>query len=250
MGNRTRICCFFLLLTLAQSKTVKRDVKALNEIKASLGWRVVYQWVGDDPCGDGDHPPWSGVTCSQLGDYRVVTELNLRWNKLQDVIPSEIGELKKLTHLYLSFNSLKGEIPRELANLPELRYLYLHENRLTGKIPPELGTIRNLRYMDVGNNHLVGTLRELISREGSFPSLRNLYLSYNKMSGSIPSELARIPKLTYLYLDHNFFTGGISDAFYKHPFLKELYIEGNQFRPSVKPKGVHKVFEVFDAELF
>ncbi|KAK7399849.1 hypothetical protein VNO78_11043 [Psophocarpus tetragonolobus] len=24
-------------------------VKALNEIKASLGWRVVYAWVGDDP---------------------------------------------------------------------------------------------------------------------------------------------------------------------------------------------------------
>jgi len=24
---------------------------------------------------------------------------NLRWNKLQDVLPPEIGELKKLTHL-------------------------------------------------------------------------------------------------------------------------------------------------------
>ncbi|XP_040964401.1 uncharacterized protein [Gossypium hirsutum] len=51
-------------------------VKALNEIKASLGWRVVYAWIGDDPCGDGDLPPWSGVTCSTQGDYRVVTELN------------------------------------------------------------------------------------------------------------------------------------------------------------------------------
>lgn len=50
-------------------------VKALNEIKASLGWRVVYAWVGDDPCGDGALPPWSGVRCSQQGDYRVVTEL-------------------------------------------------------------------------------------------------------------------------------------------------------------------------------
>lgn len=50
-------------------------VKALNEIKASLGWRVVYSWVGDDPCGDGDLPPWSGVTCTTQGDYRVVTKL-------------------------------------------------------------------------------------------------------------------------------------------------------------------------------
>ncbi|XP_040964398.1 uncharacterized protein [Gossypium hirsutum] len=55
------------------------SVKALNEIKASLGWRVVYAWIGDDPCGDGDLPPWSGVTCSTQGDYRVVTELYSVW---------------------------------------------------------------------------------------------------------------------------------------------------------------------------
>lgn len=28
-----------------------------------------------------------------------IFDRNLRWNKLQDVIPPEIGELKKLTHL-------------------------------------------------------------------------------------------------------------------------------------------------------
>ncbi|KAG9439785.1 hypothetical protein H6P81_019950 [Aristolochia fimbriata] len=309
------ICCLSLFLVLASCKTLKRDVKALNEIKASLGWRVVYAWVGDDPCGDGDLPPWSGVTCSNQGDYRVVTELevyavsivgpfptavtnlldltrldlhnnkltgpippqigrlkrlrilNLRWNKLQDVIPSEIGELKKLTHLYLSFNNFKGEIPKELANLPELRYLYLHENRFSGRIPPELGNLPNLRHLDVSHNHLVGTIRELIRYEGSFLSLRNLYLnnnfltggvpaqlanltnleilylSSNKMSGIIPSALANIPQLTYLYLDHNLFSGRIPDALYKHPFLKVMYIEGNQFKPGVNPKGVPKVLE-------
>jgi hypothetical protein len=73
-----RVLPLLVLLLLtggARGKTVKRDVKALNEIKSSLGWRVVYSWVGDDPCGHGDLPPWSGVTCSQQGDYRVVTEL-------------------------------------------------------------------------------------------------------------------------------------------------------------------------------
>lgn len=117
--------------------------------------------------------------------YRAIFR-NLRWNKLQDIIPPEIGELKKLTNLWviqtfflhkeyltllhllkssfkkygsssavtenfffrhLSFNNLKGEIPKELSNLPELRYLYLHENRLTGRIPPELGNLPNLRHL-------------------------------------------------------------------------------------------------------
>ncbi|KAE9454012.1 hypothetical protein C3L33_14122, partial [Rhododendron williamsianum] len=382
----------FLNVVVVHCKTLKRDVKALNEIKASLGWRVVYSWVGDDPCGDGDLPPWSGVTCSTQGDYRVVTELevyavsivgpfpvavtnlldltrlsdtypslssyhvDLHNNKLTGPIPPQIGRLKRLkvlygyllpvwclkrrlelldyfsalccrkeglfercnprvlknggrrveeqstqvdfmrlqanhkresiaalfatkdipttltAHLYLSFNNFKGEIPTELANLPELRYLYLHENRFTGRIPPELGTLQNLRHLDVGNNHLVGTIRELIRIEGCFPSLRNLYLnnnyltggiptqlanltnleilhlSYNKMTGIVPFGPAHIPRLTYLYLDHNQFSGRIPDAFYKHPFIKEMYIEGNAFRPGVNPIGFHKVLEVSDTE--
>ncbi|KAF5946938.1 hypothetical protein HYC85_017166 [Camellia sinensis] len=101
---------------------------------------------------------------------------------------------------------------------------------------------------DVGNNHLVGTIRELIRIEGCFPSLRNLYLNNNYLTGGIPAQLANLTNLEILYLDHNQFTGRIPDAFYKHTFLKEMYIEGNAFRPGVNPIGIHNVLEVSDTE--
>ncbi|KAL9253075.1 hypothetical protein AKJ16_DCAP00149 [Drosera capensis] len=60
-----------------------------------------------------------------------LTWLNLRWNKLQDVLPPEIGELKSVTHLDVGNNHLVGTI-RELIRIegcfPALRNLYIEGN--------------------------------------------------------------------------------------------------------------------------
>ncbi|CAL5375753.1 unnamed protein product [Camellia sinensis] len=115
--------------------------------------------------------------------YTKVTRCNLRWNKLQDVIPPEIGELKSLTHLYLSFNNFKGEIPKELANLPLLRYLFLHENRFIGRIPPELGTLQQLGH---------------------------LYMDHNQFTGRIPDAFYKHTFLKEMYIEGNAFRPGVN----------------------------------------
>ncbi|XP_039051791.1 probable LRR receptor-like serine/threonine-protein kinase At1g34110 [Hibiscus syriacus] len=110
----------------------------------------------------------------------------------------------------------------------------------------ELGSLNKLQFLDVGNNHVVSTIKQLISIDGCFPALRNmylnnnyltggtpaqlanltdleiLYLSHNKLSGETPSEVARLRALMSLYLDHNQFARRIPEAFYKHPFLQEM----------------------------
>nr|CAD1822630.1 unnamed protein product [Ananas comosus var. bracteatus] len=171
---------FLLLLLLgsSQSKTVKRDVKALNEIKASLGWRVVYAWVGDDPCGVGDLPPWSGVTCSQQGDYRV-----------------EVYAV-----------SLVGPFPTAVTNLLDLTRLDLHNNKLTGPLPPQIGRLKHLRILNLRWNKLQDVIPPEI---GELKKLTHLYLSFNNFKGEIPVELANLPELRYLYLHENRFTGKI-----------------------------------------
>nr|GEV35352.1 hypothetical protein [Tanacetum cinerariifolium] len=47
-------------------------VRALNEIKASIGCKVVCESVGDDLCGDGDLPAWSIVTETIPSDNDII----------------------------------------------------------------------------------------------------------------------------------------------------------------------------------
>ncbi|GKD57298.1 hypothetical protein Tco_1290685 [Tanacetum coccineum] len=65
------------LLGAPSAEAIARVLKALNEIKSTFGWRVVCAWIGNDPCGDGDLPAWSSITCSTQSDDSVVSQLLL-----------------------------------------------------------------------------------------------------------------------------------------------------------------------------
>ncbi|KAL2484679.1 Leucine-rich repeat (LRR) family protein [Abeliophyllum distichum] len=252
-----------LLDVFVHCKTLKRDVKALNEIKASLGWRVVYAWVGDDPCGDGDLPPWSGVTCSTVsgGDYRVVTELevyavsivgpfpiavtnlvdltrlDLHNNKLTGPIPSQVGRLKHLKILNLRWNKLQDAIPPEIGELKQLTHLYLSFNNFKGEIPKELANLPELRYLQLHENRLIGRIPPEL---GTLQNLRYLDVGNNHLVGTI-RELIRIegcfPALRNLYLNNNYFTGGIPAQLANLTNLEILYLSHNKMS-GIVPSGL------------
>ena len=54
-----------------------------------------------------------------------LTQLDLRYNRLNGDIPTAIGNLTRLTELYLAGNELSGDIPSELASLAKLVHLDL-----------------------------------------------------------------------------------------------------------------------------
>ncbi|KAD2804148.1 hypothetical protein E3N88_37525 [Mikania micrantha] len=268
------ILLFCFLNVAVHCKTLKRDgdfsiyrisvgihVKALNEIKASLGWRVVYAWVGDDPCGDGDLPAWSGVTCSTQGDYRVVTELevyavsivgpfptavtnlldltrlDLHNNKLTGPIPPQIGRLKRLKILNLRWNKLQDVIPPEIGELKKLTHLYLSFNSFKGEIPRELANLPELQYLHLHQNRFIGRIPPEL---GTLQNLRHLDVGDNHLVGTI-RELIRIegcfPALRNLYLNNNYLTGGIPAQLANLTNLEILYLSRNKMS-GIVPLGL------------
>ncbi|KAG5580386.1 hypothetical protein H5410_051013, partial [Solanum commersonii] len=171
-------------------------VKALNEIKASLGWRVVYAWVGDDPCGDGDLPPWSGVTCSTQGDYRVVTELEVYAVSIVGPFPTAVTNLLDLTRLDLHNNKLIGPLPSQIGRLKRFKILNVRWNKLQDVIPPEIGELQQLTSVSAFSASLAVLFIH-----------RSILLLYRLIR-----ELANLPELHYLHLHENHFIGQILAA--------------------------------------
>ncbi|XP_037493498.1 probable LRR receptor-like serine/threonine-protein kinase At1g56140 [Jatropha curcas] len=91
-----------------------------------------------------------------LKDMKSLTVLVLRNDNISDSIPSSIGEYQDLTHLDWSFNNIIGRIPDSLFNLSRLSFLFLGNNKLEGPLPAQ--KVSSLRNVDVSYNNLSGSL--------------------------------------------------------------------------------------------
>lgn len=180
---------------------------------------------------------------AELGDLNALTYLDLSGNQLDGSIPAELGQLSALGILNLSHNQLSGPIPPELGQLPVLTNLYLNDNHLSGYIPPELGDLAALqgtalggaasnawpagwlpqryaepfspdpaprRTLPEGRSAVTATAPSSVLRPPPQPPCCGyLHLSSNRLSGSIPVELAQLTGLHSLDVAGNQLSGPI-----------------------------------------
>jgi hypothetical protein len=91
-------------------------------------------------------------------------------------------------------------------------HLILYNNSLTGTIPTNWN-LRNLFYLDLGFNDLMGTIpADWVT---TMFDLRSLYLSNNRLTGSIPFDFASIgnSRLHSVVVNDNLLTGEIPGGF-------------------------------------
>ncbi|KAK3422748.1 hypothetical protein EUGRSUZ_G03156 [Eucalyptus grandis] len=179
----------------------------------------------------GPLPNWlANLTFSQLDlSYNQITlpkwSANLMFFKL-DLSYNQITNLK-FSVLYLSYNQITGPLPNMFINCS---HLYLSHNLISGSLPTDIGIMYQVHTLYLNDNLLGGILPSSLcdmelfnlnlannSLSGSIPdcwkgSLSFLTLSFNKLSGVIPSSLGSLPHLTTLHLNGNHLNGELPRA--------------------------------------
>ncbi|CAJ2658757.1 unnamed protein product [Trifolium pratense] len=133
--------------------------------------------------------------------------LDISHNFLNKSIPLSLNKIQNLSFLDLSNNYLTGEIPEFSMGMKRLSIIDLSNNRLAGGIPTSICSLPFLSILELSNNNLSADLSFVFQK--CF-RLKILSLKYNKLFGSIPKGINKhIPSLSELLIRGNTLTGSI-----------------------------------------
>ncbi|CAL2249170.1 unnamed protein product [Prunus armeniaca] len=141
----------------------------------------------------------SEYSLSWIASLTNLYSLSLGATKIRGKFPSFVANLTQLSFLDLADNEITGQIPSWLMNLTQLTTLLLGSNNLSGAIPRSLFQLQNLEFLYLSSNNLSGQVE--FDQFSQPKKLKKLYLSYNKLSLQIITNLsATIPQLEVLDL--------------------------------------------------
>ncbi|XP_061376421.1 MDIS1-interacting receptor like kinase 2-like [Gastrolobium bilobum] len=162
-----------------------------------------------------------------LGNLRQLHTLILARNDINGSIPHELGFLKNLVTLDLSNNMISGNLPISLTNLTRLEKLDISSNLLVGSILSNLDQLTNLQELRLNRNSISGNIVHLLAESPAM--LTAIDLSYNDISGEIPSQIGYFPNLTILDLSFNNLTGMVPRSLIHVHFVVDMsynYLKG------------------------
>ncbi|KAJ0434214.1 putative protein kinase RLK-Pelle-LRR-III family [Helianthus annuus] len=202
----------------------------------------------------GPIPDWvSGISSIQ--------SLDLSRNSFSGAIPASFTRLSNLVYLNLSVNGFTKSIPEGFEDMAVLEVLDLHGNMLVGDFDPKFlllttavhvdfsgnslttssgqsekflpGISETVKYLNLSRNRLTGSLVGGGVAE-MFGSLVVLDLSYNELSGELPS-FNYAYDLQVLKLSNNRFSGFFPNDLLKGDslVLTELDLSGNNLTGSI-----------------
>ncbi|XXG41475.1 hypothetical protein AAC387_Pa01g1925 [Persea americana] len=249
------IIFFFLSITSTSADDASVMQKLANLLNPTpKGWSTT-----SDPCSS----TWPGVGCKS---GRVIS-INLQSQSLSGSLPSDLNTLSQLQTLALQRNQLSGDLPT-LSSLSNLQSVYLDTNNFTAMpptffsgltslttfsinqnpqlaswvIPDDLSKSATLAQFEASNAGVTGTIPSFF---GSLSSLRDLRLSYNNLSGGIPSSFSG-SLIQNLWLNNQQLSGPI-DVLGSMTQLSQVWLQANAFSGPVP--DLSNCTSLFDLQL-
>ncbi|KAJ1265096.1 hypothetical protein BS78_08G052300 [Paspalum vaginatum] len=201
---------------------ILRDIERLvNSESANGRWNT----ADPNPC------LWRGIDCSSSGSSVVNITLS-NYGISNSSIFDSLCRLDSLQTLDLSRNSLTDlttQFSSPSCSMKEgLRFLNLSSNQLSSKLSNLLG-FPHLEVLDLSSNYF--TSGNLSADSGSFPRLKSLNLSSNKLNGDVPTSM--VDSLAELVLSGNQLSGSIPPGLFKYGNLTLLDLSQNQLTGTV-----------------
>ncbi|XVF65716.1 hypothetical protein PTKIN_Ptkin09bG0272100 [Pterospermum kingtungense] len=161
-----------------------------------------------------------------FGSMRSLITLDLSHNQLFGGIPEVLAMSRSIQILRLSNNNLSGKISPAIFGSKRMLALYLDSNNFDGEMPlfsPSSYSV--LKAMDLSDNHLSGRLPLWLWNHSA--SLWMLALSKNQFEGPIPMQFCNQHSLGFLDLSYNNLSGTIPSCLDLHN-LKHAHFRKNK----------------------
>ncbi|KAL1821385.1 hypothetical protein ACET3Z_016254 [Daucus carota] len=133
------------------------------------------------------------------------------------------GSVCHVTHIQLKRLNLTGELPSEFSKLAYLQELELAQNNINGTIPATFGQLP-LRTLGLLDNRISGSIPPEIA---NIDMLEELIIEDNQLGGTLPPGLGNLKSLRRLLLSANNFTGTIPESFSALKNLSDFTIDGS-----------------------
>ncbi|XAR56438.1 Non-specific serine/threonine protein kinase [Bertholletia excelsa] len=147
--------------------------------------------------------PGTFINLKNLTDFRIDGSM------LSGKIPDLIGNWTNIDRLDLQGTGMNGPIPSTISQLKNITQLRISDLAGSNTEFPDLSGLTNLKYLILRNCGIIGSIPDYIA---GFTQLKSLDLSFNMLTGKIPTTFASLSsKLDYLFLNNNSLTGAIPD---------------------------------------
>ncbi|XP_015958238.1 receptor-like kinase TMK4 [Arachis duranensis] len=249
-----------LLLSVIIAAVTADDSAVMSKLLKSLTSPPT-DWSPNTP-----YCQWTGITCDSSNR---VTKITLSSKSLTGTLPSDLNSLSQLTDLYLQENSLSGPLP-SLSDLSNLQTAYFGRNNFTSvpsaafsgltslqklslfnnpslspwPFPTDLTQSSTLSDLDFGSAGITGDLPDIFD---SFPSLQNLRLSYNNLTGALPKSLASSSIINLWLNNQQNGLSGTIEVLSNMTQLSQLWLHKNQFTGGIP--DLSKCDSLFDLQL-